>query len=208
MGRALVALAVLLTLTACSTVAAPEPGLSAAERAVAQDRMRDIYWEISGLPDDQRPPDPTVVTVDPQDYASAFVSCMNEAGYDNYEASGGGYTYSWPEGGEPESATLAKYVCDASMWADSYGGWYNTAQISYLYDYFEQTLVPCLAVYGAQLTEVPTRQQFEDMLGGWHPYLGIRQADHDRVFGDRQVLRDCPPMPAGMPDRGYATLWD
>lgn len=198
MGRALIAAAVLLALAGCSTVAAPPPGLSVSERAALQDRLRERAWQNTGLPDDSRPPDPLVVEVPIDEWGETYERCMANAGFPSYQYNGGD---------QPDDVTMAEYVCNVSLWPDAEQGWYNAAQLGYLYDYFDQTLVPCIALHGGEVVDAPSRQEFFELFGGWSPYTSMRAADTQRIFSDKTVLRDCPPMPPGMDDPGYAGLW-
>jgi hypothetical protein len=206
MGRALVAVALLVVLAGCSATSAPAPGLSASERRAAQQLMSDGYWEFSGLPDDQRPAATPVTLVSAEEWPERFVKCMNDAGFDSYQVIDGGYS-TYTDGSTPhEAEALATYECSTSFWVED--GWYNTAQQNYLYDYFEQMLVPCLALHGGEVWGAPSREKFIAEQGNWHPYFAIRKQDQERIVADKTVPVDCPPVPVGMDDRGYAYLWN
>ena len=201
MGRGLVALVLLLALNGCAVVTAPPPGLSDGERAVLQQRMRDAYWQMTQLPDDQRPQDPEMVRVDGDEQTSLFVRCMNDAGYDNYAVEADGYSYTWTAVGQRDDAALAEYVCHVSMWPDIENGFFNAAQISYLYDYYRDVLVPCLRTHGVDFVQLPTRAQFDEGEGQWNPYFSVTDGSVAKI-SDTSILASCPATPSGIPDRG------
>jgi hypothetical protein len=200
-----------LALAGCTTMHAPAPGLSDDERAAVQEWQRDSLWASYGLADSERPPPPDIVLVNPDDFAVEYVRCMNDAGFDNYTASGSGYTI---EASESQSAAdlhseqVADYVCNARLWPANDAGWHSEAEMTYLYDYFDEVLIPCLAAHDISIFQAPTRQDFFDQFGWWHPYGAVREADQNALFSDRQMLVECPPLPAGIPDPGYASYWD
>lgn len=208
MGKGLGALLVLLLLSGCTTVSAPEPGLSDSEWEALQDRLRDSDWQMANLPDDLRPPDPPATEVSIDDWGAVFVGCMNRAGFDNYSDLGGsGYSFS-SDGSSPPNERLASYLCTVSYRLYTRDeGWFNKAQLDYLYDYYEQQLVPCLTLHGATFTEVPTREIFTQQFGSWHPFLAISEDESDQIFHNADVKRECLAMPPGIPDPGFDFLW-
>ena len=200
MGRGLVALVALLALCGCTAVAAPEPGLSDAERKLFQREASDDWWNVSGLPDDVRPAAVPVTVVGAEEWPTLFVGCMNDLGFDNYRVRTGQVVISEYHGIDRDAATLAHYTCRVAYWTDA--GRYNADQMDYLYDYYEQTLVPCLTVHDVELIDSPNRRDFVAGFGRWNPYDSIRDSDHDWALGDVGLLRDCPRMPPGMEDKG------
>jgi hypothetical protein len=209
--RAGVALALILALTGCSTVAAPAPGLSADEKDAVRRQQTEGLWAATGLNPDHRPASPPVTVVSVQDWAPAYVACMNAAGLDNYTVA--------PEGGvrivDLELAAertalerLSDYLCRMSFEVEGqFDHRYNGAQIDYLYDYFRESLVPCLAVEGFEVSSVPTRGEFARGIGSWHPYLALRDDLRLALLSDSSFLLRCPPMPPGIDDPGYASYF-
>jgi len=211
MGRGLVALVVVvvvLALSGCATVQAPKPGLSDQERSEVRQFWMDRLWLFTGLPDDQRPPAPPMVEGSIQESNVAFVTCMNAAGFDNYRLiDDGGYSVD-DDGEMGDDELLAAYSCRAGFWVDGDEGWYSDAQLSYLYDYYTEVLVPCMAAYGATVDYAPTREWFLAQHGGWHPFSSISEDDQERYFGNRATLVECPPAPPGIEDPGYSVFWE
>ena len=209
MRRVLVA-ASLLLLVGCSATPAPEPGLDAADVDELRDYLIDIYWASTGLSDDLRPPRSSVTVVDGSDRDAAYVKCMNNAGFDNYDAiPGGGYTIGDASMDDRrDDELIADYVCGTSFEIDGqFDGVYNDAQLDYLYDYYQQILVPCLQVLDYQVAEVPTRAEFSGNWGGWHPYYSVEALRQEAFFEDKRVPSECPPTPAGIADPGFAVFW-
>lgn len=202
--------AAVLLLTGCSTVQAPEPGLTGAELDAAREQQMEGRWAATGLYPDQRPPAPPVTTLSIEDWAYAYVKCMNNAGFDNYTAlDDGGYSVSHPNGDLTELERLTDYLCAMSFEIEGqFDGMYNAAEIDYLYDYYATTLVPCLGSRGFAPDSVPTRNEFTAQTGSWHPYFAMHAEEWLDLFSDRSILVECPPAPPGMVDPGYAAYFE
>lgn len=201
-----------LALAGCTAVQAPAPGLTDDERATMQQLQRDSLWASFGFANSERPPDPEIVVVSNDDWGVEYVRCMNDAGFDNYMASGNGYVMTGDDDAKTEeqvhAEAIANYVCSVRLWPENDEGWHSQAEMTYLYDYFDEVLIPCLAAHDIQIFQAPTRQEFVEQYGWWHPYASVRQADQNALYSDRQMLGECPPMPPGVTDPGYARTWD
>ena len=212
MGRILAALLVVVALTGCSTTTVPEAGLDDKQLAAIRNMFDDANWANTGLSDDLRPPHPVVTTVSGEDWADAYVKCMNIAGFDQYVAGAdGSFTITGVENlnARPVDEAPANYICNASFEVDgNYDGYFNPAQMDYLFDYFQQVLVPCLEVRGYSVVQAPSREKYIEVWGGWHPYFSVEASEQRDLFDDDGVLEACPPTPAGMPDPGYAGMWE
>ena len=193
---------VALVLPGCvATVSAPEPGLSDTERAEFQQWQSDNWWQVTGLPDELRPPDPPTELVSSEEWADKFVSCMNDAGFDNYTAQPGGYSVE--DHGLNDDEQLANFTCTLSFAVDVGDSYqFNHAQMDYWYDYFKEDLIPCLANHDIPVFEAPTRAEYYDTFGGWHPYWAVRSKDQEFVAGNQQLQRECPYSPPGFPQPG------
>jgi hypothetical protein len=205
--KVLTGLLLLLVLTGCTVVAAPEPGLTAEEKQAIREKQTEGLWAATGLYPDQRPAPPPVTVVSLDDWAAAYVKCMNNAGFASYKAvDGGGFT-SEPENSELER--LSNYLCQMSFELEGeFDNRYSAAQIEYLYEYYSEELVPCMAARGYPPDSVPTRSEFVAQLGSWHPYFAMHAGDWTTMFGDPSVLAECPPTPPGIPDPGYAAYFE
>lgn len=209
MSRALAAAVLLLALTGCTVVPAPEPGLTTEEKDAIREKQTEGLWAATGLYPDQRPASPPVTVVSLDDWAAAYVKCMNVAGFPSYEVTeGGGFTYEPSEGDDSELERLSIYLCQMSFELEGqFDNRYSAAQIGYLYEYYSEELVPCMASRGFPVAGGPTRYEFEQGLGSWHPYLALRDDVRLEMMTDPDFLVVCPPMPPGIPDPGYASYF-
>jgi hypothetical protein len=78
----------------------------------------------------------------------------------------------------------------------------NSAQAEYAYDYFQQTLIPCLALRGIEVRDAPTRETYFAEFGWWNPYWSIDPKLLNGSLADRDLLTACPPLAPGLPDIG------
>jgi hypothetical protein len=150
--------------------AVPERADDAAVDAYV-DEYLDSMWDSMGLPGDRPERRPTIVSV--EEY--------NE----NQQACG----YPWSEPGvvtgsdgrillDPEDTGLVSllsdyYDCSTETMQDPRmaGIVFSDAERAYLYDYFQDWLVPCLTDRGVVVGDVPTREAFLDQQQyGWNPY--------------------------------------
>lgn len=206
--RAWAAIAAVLLLSGCATTVAPEPGLTADQLDAARVAQADALWASTGLYPTQRPANPRVITVSADDWAPAFVKCMNIAGFDNYTAEASGYSVTSDGQKASEFERLSRYLCEMTFEVD--GQWeleYNPAQIEYLYDYYATVLEPCLAAHGYKADSVPTRGEFEAQLGTWHPYFAMHAEEWVDLFEHPQMLVECPPSPPGFDDQGLSAYF-
>lgn len=200
--------AMVLLLTGCSTVVAPEPGLTADELDALRQYRAEGLWAATGLYPDQRPANPPVTTVSAEELPYAYVKCMNIAGFDDYAVQDDGYSVTGNDGESSELERLTNYLCAMSFDVEGeFESMPNASQIGYLYDYYAQTLVPCLAAHGYPPDRVPTRTEFEAQGATWHPYFAMHADEWLELFADRSMLIECPPAPPGMEDPGFAAYF-
>lgn len=166
MGRALAALLVLLALTGCVQATHPPSSGFTDEQSMARALEYADALYPDGLPDGY-----TVTIVEPQDLGDAIVGCLAERGFDNYSAIGDGVLW---EGNDAvsEAEGQAWNLCSTVWQADPADtGALNEQQLGYLYDYYRESVVPCLAMAGITLPDPPTRAQFIASGGIWQPVL-------------------------------------
>ena len=194
-----VAVVTAVALGGCATLAAPEPGFSDEEWAEYTYAQADARWEYLGLPLDLQPLNAPVVIVASDDYPAKYAECMNDAGFDRYLPDG------TIEGSEDsfvvtsDAELIASFGCSTHLALKSQeNGMLNAAQREYAYDYYAEVLVPCLIKHNIDLGAVPSREQFDEMLGVWNPYNSVREEDLDRVSSDDELRADCLPVPPGM----------
>jgi hypothetical protein len=212
MMRAAGAVAMVLALAGCATVTAPPAGLTAAEIDEIRRSNLNRAWAETGLYPDERPAAPIPITLPPGDQAAAFTTCMNNAGFDNYrftQRADGSIMMSVTIGEESEGERLTRYICQASFEREGqYDQALNDPQLDYLYDYHRDVLVPCLEQRGFEVENPPTRGEFHSFYGSWHPYYALSEDDGERLRATPDLLWRCPPMPPGIPDPGFAAIWD
>ena len=167
----------------------------------------DVMWKQTLFSDDLRPPDAPTQLVTGEAWAQTIADCMNVAGFDNYQEEGGGLMISSvarPADGLLDEQ-LAFYSCRSGLRLTSQeDSLHNPAEIDYLYEYYQEVLVPCLLVNDIDIYEAPTRTQFIEQSGWWNPYYSVSQSSLPKLT-DGTVLAACPPGPPGMSDQGINT---
>ena len=190
---AAVAASVLL-LTGCVTVnPPPKPGLSDSEIKSFVRLQRDLIWSSIADPRGEKPSVRDIQIVQPRDFGDAYAKCMNDAGYFNYFGAGDQYTVQ--SAGLLSDAEMSETLeCSARVQVDPAEFMLNRAQGDYLYDYFQDSLIPCLELAGYRITDVPPRSQLA--YGGWNPYY-IVQAESG-FDPESPIVQRCPPVPSGL----------
>jgi hypothetical protein len=211
MGKVLAAALLVLALAGCTAVGPPPSGFSPRQWNERHELELDLSWQRTGLADSLRPPAPDTVAISPEEWAEAFATCMNDAGFDNYQAQGSGVMITevsqTPEVADAQS--IARYTCDASFRIAGYEG-YNDAEIDYLYDYYRDELIPCLALHLVEIAprDVPTRQQFSEFFGGWNPYGAVTPGSQKVLFSDASIADECPDSPPGIDSQGWSDAYE
>lgn len=205
-----VVVAAALLLSGCTVVTAPEPGFTDAERAEMKHRLTDLRWRWTLLPDELRPADPPTQVIDSSEWAAFIVDCMKDAGFDNYQEMDGGLMIdtSVLTFDEMNANDVAYFVCENSIEISDSGDFaFNQKQIDYIYDYYKQFLLPCLALHEVEVFDVPSKKDFDAGLGSWSPYLSVTLKTRPILTDDDTLFDECPPMPPGMPDYGLAEMY-
>jgi len=197
-GMVAVAASMVLLLSGCAEARkAPPSGVTEAELGSYRDLVDEQTWLYSGLAADYVKPEVERVELDTSDWSEALSAC--ELPIEAIAAS------------DPEQALLVEYTCRAKFQLSAGSlALLNTAQLNYLYDYYQDTLIPCLGVRGITLERVPTRNEVVDVarFGSypWHPFdqlfdYGLGMAAPD------DLVADCPPYPPdGIFDRFRAQI--
>jgi hypothetical protein len=192
----------LAMLTGCiPTRAVPTAAPSEADLQAFMQRQMDFAWLDTGLPDAQRPPNPAIVYIEMDEWATALSECMTERGYDTYVAStDGGLTLG--EYLRDDQESLDWYLCQAMHQSNpAEFGLPSSDQLEYLYDYNLKVLVPCLEAHGESVDFAPTRDEAATVGSdymGWNPYYFMQSPFHpDTSDRDRDIYESCPPYPVG-----------
>ncbi len=193
-----------LLLSGCvSVVNLPAPGLSDAEIIELNDEMMEQAWDYSGLSVTLQGADSPVQVVAPEDWAPTYVACMSAAGYDQYVVMEEGGSYGDFGAVEDPAEQAAILVCSTRVMMDpALYNQRNHAELDLWYDYFEQVLVPCLALQRIEVINAPTRSEFQDSFGSWNPYWAVHERDIERANTDSELHALCPAQPPGYPDPG------
>jgi hypothetical protein len=188
---------VCIALAGCAPVRSIPPQASGAELEQLvgdeQDLFRHWYMYLVKAPKDP-PIVPMKRVVTPSEAEVVYEECMAEAGYLDYGQSGTTVAVEQSEAGQ-----LALYICVAQYPVDpSTFGLFSEAQLEYLYDYFHESLIPCLESSGYEIVDVPSRADFlrrePAQLYAWSPY--------DTLHGVSPLVlakltKRCPEYPIG-----------
>ena len=165
MKRLAVALALLVGLTGCVQSRPLPPQPTDAELAVLNARVQDIQWQYLGFtPDAPRPDVEFVEYVQPEATAAAYGACMTDAGFPDYDP--------YATANDDVGQTRALFVCiSAYPLEPRYYNLFTTRQLEFLYDYYQEAVIPCLRGAGVDVGAIPTREQFTEPLRGGGAYL-------------------------------------
>ena len=182
MRRLLLIAAACLLLCGCVPTH-PIPQQSDADRADLTDRYLAAQWQYLGFT-----PTATRPTVDVERYVSleeqgdVLRSCVEDAGY---ELTGNGSA----------SQAEAVYRCNARFPIDpSAFGLFGAAELGFIYDYYLDGLIPCLAARGFSPERLLSREEFLEpttTLFLWSPY---DEVPLDR-FDFEYLSSVCPTLP-------------
>ena len=188
-SAALLAVVAALLLAGCTVTPVAEPlsGLSPEEEQLYAQSFA-LQW--SGIEVAGDPVVGVVAYVPSAGWGTAVAGCMNAAGYPDYGVTATGMTY---PAREDDAEALALYTCigEYPVQAD-FSSYANEAQLGYLYDYFRDSLVPCLATEGYTVPgAAPTREQFTRFTvePRWNPYNALESRPTEGV------RERCPASP-------------
>lgn len=201
-AAAVVATAAAMLLAGCVPTK-PVPAALSGDGGLDQVRadQLDAQWSNMGLPADQRPPDTGYEVVAVGDWARKVAGCMATAGYENFEAVGGTLQIGKSDPrSEQVSESIDFFECRAAFQRDvELPSVMTTEQRYFLYDYYRETLVPCLELAGVEVEAAPTRDQFAQNTDGvaWNPYYVMDAVSFGSRAIDPALLRQCPSFPKG-----------
>ena len=153
-------------------------------------RELDLQWHYIGLtPDSPRPTVQVVRFISEDEAKQVYSDCMTESGFPFYGSNG-------PTDRADNYERLAIYVCTAKypLPPANYGV-FSAAQHDYLYDYYLDTLIPCLRSAGIRLAAVPSREEYKSKDSfSWNPLQDLSGVTDDLRF----VLESrCAAYPQG-----------
>jgi hypothetical protein len=134
----------------------------------------------------------------------AFAKCVGDAGYAEYSIDRfGTLSISGPPAAESQIERGVRHYCDfPHQFSEPSTALLSSKEREYLYEYYRKWLVPCLAVAGYQVSDLPTRSAFiSDWLtpGWWSPYDALQPVP---IMKNMAFLHaKCPALPPAMASR-------
>lgn len=186
-----------MLLSACSTVQPPIFG--AKDKATIRSRILDRAWATVQLeyPEAIRPDIRNSRTVSDHDWTDVMIGCLRASGI-VADASEGLVGYTRSNGQTQLEVAVHFYSCAASNQSVSeVTPFLDKAKTMALYDYYLNTVRPCLLSVGAYSPPSPdlSAAKNPEGLGGWNPYQTVWvtgvSTQTVRYFEQR-----CPPTPA------------
>lgn len=192
-GLGLVAvLTAALLLSGCATPETVPAGLTE-DQAKSIKAERDANWWKSMFPDQPQPVVEPIAYRPPGSSRSDIIECIDHPGQQVVTT----------DNGHVDAANRQAYICELEYPIDLSQpdklGYFSTAQIGYLYDYYSMRLGPCLAMLGYRVGPAPRRQDFIDgFYTGpyWYPYGAVYLTGPSAKDWQRVDFR-CPPPPIG-----------
>jgi hypothetical protein len=166
---------VCLALYGCTPQPRPEP-LTPAQIDAFERELDDAMWLATGLEDSLRPSGGRADYVSLNKFDQAMPACMADATSD------------------PRYEALRYYLCQRRYpLSPSAQGFFSSAELEAIYDYYQDSLVPCLEIRGVHISSAPSRWDTGGEPGyvPWNPYWTLRQ---DGIEFSH-VEDDCPALP-------------
>jgi hypothetical protein len=184
-----------LALSGCAPAGERIPQPTAEELSVLNEQVRDLQWQnLQFSPDSPRPNVDFEHYIDPEASDEIYSECMMEAGYPGWEPNSFGAF-----GGPPAIERLDLYIC-VSRFPLHPSRWnlFTTAQRDAIYDYYRDSLVPCLAAAGLPMSEVPSREDYlAESFFGWNPYNVNFEISNEEVAAITSKCGDLTAMIGG-----------
>jgi len=188
--RVRMAVVALVALTLSGCVAVPPPGPSAGAIADHRAEILEKTWANTGLSGDAPTATPRTPSTE-MEWVEAITGCLTDNGVAASGWSFGsdeGYALLSESGGDVDDPAAQRvfYVCVASIAAPrETDDVLSDEQLDYIYDYYQEWLVPCVIMQGYRLSAVPTRTEFKALGGEWRPFysvdISISGADYEEL---------------------------
>jgi hypothetical protein len=179
-------------LSGCVAVPPPQPSDDDAIAAF-NESMLSMTWQNTGLDTiTERPRFQQGPALEQSPWLDATFACMTEQGLGNYGlgfSPGSGFELYGPDSSTAQdpSDLLAFYTCVAAnaLVPDEGFSALSDEQLDYIYDYYQDWLVPCVIMQGYHFTDVPSRIEFRALGGQWRPFysvdISISGADYEEL---------------------------
>ena len=200
------AVGIALVATGCVSARVVPPGPTPGELTISVSARLDQAWFNTGLDGlVERPEVELVEAVDDEDGFFQLAECLGKHGYAGFGMSDG------PEGVQlqpisgdlpTEQMQLDFYTCfaGAPTLQQNTQPVLSSAQLQYLYDYYQESVIPCLEVAGIHIETVPTREVYlSNPYGTWTPYEP--QVFTTGLTYDQAVQRCGDPHAGFLPER-------
>jgi hypothetical protein len=212
MTVAALGMATALLLVGCSTPSTWPTTVTLADSTALSAAEDDAVWALVGGTG-PRPFVEAAAPREPFDAMAAFGRCMNAAGYSNdYVVTDNGMTLNEPNSVATAQEGVDWYRCFAANPQDHRTEFLGSiARRAYLYDYFQNSLVPCLALAGYPVPDAPTREAYlsGEVGASAIPYLSYPWNPYDAVVNTillsetNRIKKECPEYPPGVTPPGF-----
>ena len=183
-----------------AAAAPPAPTVDAAtEKRMIDEAANQAWGEVQRMfPDAERPQVEQVRVVTAADSAKVVAQCIQELGYPATAREDGGISFGATPEAQAEQQNIAVYTCRVKYPTDPAFTLPPTDdEIAYLYDYYANTLVPCLAERGYDI-EMPSKGAFVDSTNvngiPWSPYQDLASVGGGELDA---LLLECKQTPHG-----------
>ena len=185
-GAVLAIVAAVLLLAGCASAPSLPPGPTEAEVKAMVDEQNRQWWQ-SIEPGEPMPAIEVIEYLDPGGDDRALTECM--------DAIPQGDQNTWERG---TFTCSMQYPFTISNPEDM--GFYSSAQLGYLYDYYTQGLTACLNKEGYDVPSAPSLQAYTEQYGqpgSWNPYEDVAANVGGQDEWNR-ISKACPQIPQGL----------
>lgn len=162
--------------------------------------VTDDLWQMvrSRFPDAQRPAVQLIRFASPAEMPSLQVDCLHEEGFPDVTLTpDAGVVVKGIPAEQQEALAIAQYSCGVKYQIEpEYTDALTAVELSTLYDYYKDSLIPCLTSQGFSVVDVPSKSTFIDNYAstGWTPYVSVASASQQNWYDLNEA---CPQWPAG-----------
>ncbi len=199
--RIVLFVAALATLAGCSVGVPLPPDPTSRDTDELLTMQLDAVWDDTGLDDSLRPEIQPERATDSALLGPTFARCMMDRGWTAYFADETSANWRAMSEARSDEERLDWYACYASLPMSDVGGLGSVARYDFVYDYYQQTLIPCLEGHGFHVFQAPSRNEFRTRTGidgmffvpfVWNPYYAVPDFS---ATGSLRVAEECPPQP-------------
>ena len=134
--------------------------------------------------------------IEPQEYGGVFAECVTEAGFPATPTEDNGIGFAPVPDTQAEAQSVALYVCQAQYPTNpNYLRPFTEEQLSYIYVYNRQVLIPCIRDLGVEVPPLPSEQIFKDTFvseTAWSPYAEALELPQSEF---QNLIDSCPQFP-------------